>query len=52
MIGGDIQRLGHPAQPQQKGFMGGLLDADGDGDVDAADLLARGSTLMGLFGKR
>jgi hypothetical protein len=53
VIGGDLSRLGHaPAQPQQKGFMGGLLDADGDGDVDASDLLARGSTLMGLFGKR
>jgi hypothetical protein len=53
VIGGDLQRLGGEAQPaQQKGFMGGLLDADGDGDVDASDLLARGSMLMGLFGKR
>jgi hypothetical protein len=54
VIGGDLSRLGGGAQaaPQQKGFLGGLLDADGDGDVDAADLLARGSMLMGLFGKR
>jgi hypothetical protein len=53
IIGGDLSRLGgQAAAPQQKGFLGGLLDADGDGDVDAADLLARGSTLMGLFGKR
>ncbi len=54
IIGGDMARLGHPepAHAQQKGFMGGLLDADGDGDVDASDLLSRGSMLMGLFGKR
>jgi hypothetical protein len=52
VIGGDMQRMGQTARPQQKGFMGGLLDADGDGDVDAADLLAHGSSLLGLFGKR
>ncbi len=53
VISGDLSRLGGaPQAPQQKGFLGGLLDADGDGDVDAADLMARGSTLMGLFGKR
>ena len=54
IVTGDMSRLGHPAPAaaQQKGFMGGLLDADGDGDVDASDLLSRGSTLMGLFGKR
>ena len=51
-IGGDLQRLGQNQPAQQKGFMGGLLDADGDGDVDASDLLSRGSLLMGLFGKR
>ena len=52
VIGGDLQRLGQTQPAAQKGFMGGLLDADGDGDVDAADLLSRGSMLMGLFGKR
>ena len=54
IITGDMSRLGHPAPAaaQEKGFMGGLLDADGDGDVDASDLLNRGSMLMGLFGKR
>jgi hypothetical protein len=54
IIGGDLSRLGgtNPQAAQQKGFMGGLLDADGDGDVDASDLLQRGSMLMGLFGKR
>ena len=51
IVTGDMQRLGHPAA-QEKGFLGGLLDADGDGDVDAADLMSRGSMLMGLFGKR
>jgi hypothetical protein len=54
IIGGDLGRLGagQPQAAQQKGFMGGLLDADGDGDVDASDLLSRGSMLMGLFGKK
>lgn len=54
IVTGDMQRLGNtgPAAAQEKGFMGGLLDADGDGDVDAADLMSRGSMLMGLFGKR
>ncbi len=54
IVTGDMSRLGHPAPAaaQEKGFMGGLLDADGDGDVDASDLLNRGSMLMGLFGKR
>lgn len=52
VIGGDLERLGQSKPAEQKGFMGGLLDADGDGDVDASDLLSRGSMLMGLFGKR
>ncbi len=54
IVTGDMSRLGHtaPAAAQEKGFLGGLLDADGDGDVDAADLMSRGSMLMGLFGKR
>ncbi len=52
IVTGDMSRLGHPAPVQEKGFMGGLLDADGDGDVDASDLMSRGSMLLGLFGKR
>ena len=54
IVTGDMSRLGHPAPAaaQQRGFMGGILDADGDGDVDASDLLNRGSMLLGLFGKR
>ena len=54
VVTGDMSRLGHPeaVAAQQKGFMGGLLDADGDGDVDASDLMNRGSMLLGLFGRR
>lgn len=54
IVNSDMSRLGHPAPAaaQEKGFMGGLLDADGDGDVDASDLMNRGSMLLGLFGKR
>ncbi len=54
IVTGDMSRLGNttPAAAQEKGFLGGLLDADGDGDVDASDLMSRGSMLMGLFGKR
>jgi len=54
IVTGDMSRLGHsaPAAAQERGFMGGLLDADGDGDVDASDLMNRGSMLLGLFGRR
>ena len=54
IVNGDMSRLGHPAPAaaQEQGFMGGILDADGDGDVDASDLMNRGSMLLGLFGKR
>lgn len=52
-IGGDLARVGASGQSaNQRGFMGGILDADGDGDVDAADLLSRGSLLVGLFGRK
>lgn len=37
-------------QPQA-GLLAGLLDADGDGDVDASDLLKKGSDLLGGFFK-
>jgi len=41
------------AQPQATDFLGSLLDADGDGDVDMADLLKKGPGLLGgLFGGR
>lgn len=38
-------------QPQAAGLLSGLLDADGDGDVDASDLLKKGSDLLGGFFK-
>jgi len=41
------------AQPQSMDFLSGLLDADGDGDVDASDLLNKVPGLLGgLFGKK
>lgn len=51
MLGGDVQRLGGGA-PAARDPVSALLDADGDGDVDAADLLARGAGLLGMLGKR
>jgi hypothetical protein len=36
----------------QGGVLGSLLDSDGDGDVDAADLLKHGSSIFGAFMKR
>lgn len=33
-------------------MLGGVLDRDGDGDVDASDLLAAGSSLFGQFMQR
>lgn len=35
-----------------KGGFGSLLDTDGDGDVDVADLMRHGTTLFSMFGKR
>lgn len=46
----DAGRVG--AAPGQRGGVASLLDTDGDGDVDAADLLRHGSTLWSMFGKR
>lgn len=50
-LGGDMQRLGGGA-PAGRDPVSALLDADGDGDVDAADLMARGAGLLGMLGKR
>lgn len=36
----------------QGGALGGLLDTDGDGDVDAADLLKHGASIFGAFMRR
>ena len=39
-------------QPKQLGMIEGLLDADGDGDVDMSDILKKGSGLLGGFFNR
>jgi hypothetical protein len=39
-------------QPKQLGMIEGLLDSDGDGDVDFSDILKKGSGLLGGFFKR
>ena len=36
-------------QPKQMGMIEGLLDSDGDGDVDLGDILKKGSGLLGGF---
>lgn len=51
MIGNDVQRLGG-GQQMARDPVNALLDADGDGDVDAADLMARGAGLLAMFAKR
>jgi len=41
------------AQPQATDFLGSLLDADGDGDVDVSDLISKAPGLLGgLFGQK
>lgn len=51
MIGNDVQRLGG-GQQMARDPVNALLDADGDGDVDAADLMARGAGLLEMFARR
>jgi hypothetical protein len=51
LLGNDMARLGG-GNPGSRGFLGNVLDADGDGDVDAADLLQRGAGLLGAFMRR
>ena len=47
LLGQERQKL-EQREPQTMGLVGKLLDTDGDGDVDAADLAKHG---MGLLGK-
>jgi hypothetical protein len=51
MLGNDVQRLGGGRQVARDP-VNALLDADGDGDVDAADLMARGAGLLEMFARR
>ncbi len=52
ILGQDVSRMsGGQASPMQS-MLGNVLDKDGDGDVDAADLLAHGASMLGMFGRR
>ena len=46
------QRTIQKRQPKQMSMIEGLLDSDGDGDVDLSDILKKGSGLLGGFFKR
>ncbi len=50
VLGQESERVG-AAPRQQGGILDSLLDADGDGDVDASDLLSRGASIFGAFMK-
>lgn len=50
MLGQESERVGG-APKKQGGILDSLLDADGDGDVDASDLLSRGASIFGAFMK-
>lgn len=50
LLGGESRRA--QQNPGAGGLMGALLDRDGDGDVDMADLMQSGDLLGGLFGRR
>jgi hypothetical protein len=50
LLGGENNRAQQHAGAG--GMMGALLDRDGDGDVDMADLMQSGDLLGGLFGRR
>jgi hypothetical protein len=50
LLGGERQEM-ERRQPQAAGMLGGLLDTDGDGDVDLSDMAKHGAGLLGkLFG--
>jgi hypothetical protein len=51
VLGNDMSRLGG-GNASAPGFLGNVLDADGDGDVDASDLLQRGAGLLEAFTRR
>ena len=49
VLGQENQRI---EQGGVGGLLSGVLDSDGDGDLDLGDLLKAGSGLLGAFGKR
>ena len=50
VLGGEQRAL--RTQPGAGGLLSAVLDRDGDGDVDVADLMRNGQLLGGLFGRR
>jgi hypothetical protein len=51
LLGAEAQQL-QSAQPQAMGLINGILDADGDGDVDLGDIAKKGLGALGkLLGK-
>jgi hypothetical protein len=48
LLGGEARQI----RGNDGGLLGAVLDRDGDGDVDLADLLQNGQLLGGLFGRR
>jgi hypothetical protein len=48
LLGGEARQV----RSNDGGLLGAVLDRDGDGDVDLADLLQNGQLLGGLFGRR
>lgn len=49
MLGQDTQRMAGGAAGGLQQMLGGVLDTDGDGDVDASDLARHASSLFGSF---
>ena len=50
LLGGESRQM--QQQAGGGGLLGAVLDRDGDGDVDLADLMQNGQLLGGLFGRR
>jgi len=48
VLGSEAQQL-QSAQPQAMGLLTGILDADGDGDVDLGDIAKKGLGALGKF---
>ncbi|MGE4072543.1 MAG: DUF937 domain-containing protein [Lysobacterales bacterium] len=52
MLGKDVERATGGNAGGLQSMLGSMLDTDGDGDVDAADLLKHGSGLLNSFMRR
>ena len=51
MLGQEGHQL-ESRQPQAMGLLGGILDADGDGDFDLGDAAQHGMKALGKFFKK